>query len=241
MKHRHRLFLLLVAISGCGVNAAERNNTGNRLYEVQAYDEAIRAYQAAQVVASDLAVPYVNAASAYAQMGRLDRAQAALIQALKMADGALAVQAYYNIGNIYFEMQLFSEAVDAYQHVLLLSPDDEDARYNLELALSHIIPPTDTQPPVFDGLEMLATPTGDSVSDDTSNLTPSPEASTPIPQQVSTVESQEQNPSPQAGTSGTMTQDEAERMLDAVQQNTTTLSGQLQESPVPETVLEKDW
>ena len=107
MKKYWMIALLLCLGCGCAVNPSERNNAGNGLYDQSDYDNAIKAYQSAQVSAPDGAEAYYNAASAYSRAGEFDKAIDALRQALKTSDPDLIARTYYNLGNIYFEMQRF--------------------------------------------------------------------------------------------------------------------------------------
>jgi len=46
-------------------------------------------------------------------------------------------QAFYNTGNSYSAKQDFPSAIKAYKETLRINPKDEDARYNLALAMNH--------------------------------------------------------------------------------------------------------
>jgi hypothetical protein len=115
-----------------------------------------------------------------------------------------------------------------------------DARYNLELALSRITAAPDVQTSEFLEFDISATPTGQSVGESTMALTPTIELSTPSPQ-PDTQEPQVQTPTSSSDIQGTMTREEAEQLLNAVQQDAITLSGRLQQSPVPGSTLQRDW
>ena len=45
---------------------------------------------------------------------------------------------YYNLGNAYYKDNHYAEAILNYERALLLSPGDEDVRFNLDMAKSHI-------------------------------------------------------------------------------------------------------
>jgi len=231
------LVVLIFGVTACTVDPAERNAAGNQLYAQQAYDQALIAYQVAQVNAPDAPESYFNAANALVRVGRADEALAALNQALKTADVEFAADVYYNIGNIYFGMQLYDQAVEAYQQSLIRSPDDQDARYNLELALSKIILPSPTPPAQPEQPDSQTTPTRDLLGD--SGQTP-----TQLPQDMSaTTESSsaETNDDNLPDTGGTMTVDEAARLLDSIQQDQDTLRNQLHAQATGQPEPEKDW
>lgn len=208
----------VILLAGCDVNPAERVNAGNELYLRGDYPAALLAFQAAQVAAPDLPEPYFNAASALALSGQLERAVEALQMVLELGDPALAAKAYYNLGNVYFEMGSFEEAVRAYQQALLLEPSDADARYNLELALRRIVPPA----PTLDSPQ--ATP----------ELTPT---SSPPEQEIQTATPPEA-PSPPLAT---LPPEDAHQLLDAIQRNQDTLPDRLQRLTPQADPSENDW
>lgn len=136
--------LLLLALAACSPHPAERNNAGNRLAEQGNYPSAVNAYQAALVADPDNAQLYFNIAHAYARAGDTEAAITAYQQAIQRGDSQLAALAYYNLGNLFFEQQQFNEAVAAYQQSLLLLPERQDTRFNLELALLYVEKPAPT-------------------------------------------------------------------------------------------------
>jgi tetratricopeptide (TPR) repeat protein len=194
----------------------------------------VNAYQAAQVAAPDAPEAYYNAASALAGTGRLQSAVAALEQALKTSDSDLTVKAYYNLGNVYFDLAQYDKAVEAYREALLRQPDDQDARHNYELALSRLPTPTpedrspDPQPTPTDNLggQQESTPTPDIIQ-------------TPTPQSEDNQSQETAIPTPLPG--GTLSVEDAERILDAVQHNQRTLREYLERFTIPVQPSGKDW
>ncbi len=210
------IMVSLLVLCGCQVNSAERNNEGNSLFEQRNLDAAIVAYQVAQVAAPDSPEAYYNSASAYSETGQFNKAIEALQQALKTSDADLTARTYYNLGNIYFQLHRFNDAVDAYRHVLLIHPDDSDARYNLELAMKGMIAvsPTPTLPSenaTEEAVNEGVRPTLAAPNQDYTTVTPMPN--------VTDSQSPEAVTSPELGEdSPTFSVEEAQRILDAVQQ-----------------------
>ncbi len=247
------LLTLLVfgVLAGCGEKGAERNNAGNRLYEASEYDPAIDAYRAAQIADPDRAEFYLNMASALMRDGDSDAAIAALELVLNNDDGDMAAQAYYSLGNVYFEMENYPDAVQAYREVLLLNPDDDDARYNLELALSLILPPTSTAleqqtMPEEGQADTTATPTDNPAGTGPPTPTPTPEEGPPDP--LATPEEPEVSDGGEPGIGpseqqGDMTVEEASRILDPIQHDQQTLNEYASSLPTPVTQTRsgKDW
>ena len=128
---------LALLATACSPSAAEKlNNDGNEAFEKQAYENALASYQTAQIKEPELAEPYYNAANTLYRQGQYEAALEQLNMALSFAEEeSLAKDGLFNLGNTSFNMQDLGTAVAAYTESLLLNPDDQDAKYNLELAL----------------------------------------------------------------------------------------------------------
>lgn len=241
MRHIFTISLIgaVLILASCASHPAERNNAGNDLYDRGAYNDAVQAYQIAQVNDPDRPEAYYNAASALSSSGRVQVAIAALEQALKTADEDLAAQAYHNLGNIYFGMALYADALAAYREALLLRPDDADTRYNYELTLLRLPtpPPNDTEP---EEDEAEPTPTAESNDgDEPQTATPTPaESATPEPEQGESSTPTPSTPTPNPNSE--LSVEDAERILDAIQQDQKTLREFLNSTTIAPTV-EKDW
>jgi Ca-activated chloride channel homolog len=133
--------VLLLALIGWGIGALER---GNRYYRAGRYAEAVREYEVAlreRVSSPEL---HYNLGTALLQLGRFQEAQQHLQRALLAADASLRQRAYFNDG--YRTLipgrrgggdanQQLDAAIESYKHALRLDPRDQDAKWNLELAL----------------------------------------------------------------------------------------------------------
>ena len=126
----------LFLVSACSPSAERLNQEGNQAFEDQSYDEAQFSYTSAAEEDPALAEPYYNLANTLYRKGGFDQAVEVVQQALALAaDEILAQNGLYNLGNNTYNLQDFGTAVEAYKQALLLNPDDQDAKYNLELAL----------------------------------------------------------------------------------------------------------
>ena len=56
-----------------------------------------------------------------------------------VANNGESADVYYNLGNAYYKSENIAKAVLNYKRALLLNPDDEDIRFNLELARSKTV------------------------------------------------------------------------------------------------------
>lgn len=136
-----QIILLLLVLVSCN-SVAEQNNTGNSLTNALDFDDAIRAYSSAQVSDPDNPIPYINTAKAYFEQGNLDIAIEVLEQAILRGDENIKAQAHYNMGNFYFMSQQMEGAIPAYREALIINPNDENARHNLDLAMFYSSTPT---------------------------------------------------------------------------------------------------
>jgi tetratricopeptide (TPR) repeat protein len=131
------LMALALLATAYSPSAAEKyNKEGNDAFTQQAYEEALAAYQTAQIKEPELAEPYYNAANALYRQGVYDAALEQLQIALSFADEeSLAQNSFFNLGNSSYNAQDLDTAIAAYRESLLINPDDQDAKHNLELAL----------------------------------------------------------------------------------------------------------
>lgn len=133
------LGVLALVVTGCGQSAEKLNNDGNTKFAEEAYLEALSAYQTAQFENPELAEPYYNAANALYRQGAFPEALTLMQEALRFAkDETLAESSFFNMGNSSFNSQDFESAIAAYSEALLRDPNDQDAKYNLELALQQL-------------------------------------------------------------------------------------------------------
>ncbi|MDM8521295.1 tetratricopeptide repeat protein [Anaerolineales bacterium HSG6] len=132
------LGMMTMILSACNSSAARYNNQGNNDFEKAAYDDALEEYTAAKETDAELAEPYYNSGNAFHNKGDLKSAVGQTQQALRLADDKLAQRAFYNLGNAYFLTEDWPAAIKAYQESLLLDPNDQEAKHNLELALRKV-------------------------------------------------------------------------------------------------------
>ena len=140
MKINYRALLLIgvALLTACGSSAASYNNEGNEAFEAERFSEALDNYTSAKQEDSSLPEPYYNSGNALHRQGDLEAALLQLQESLRAGDDQLSQYSFYNLGNTYFKQEDWTSAIDAYVQALILDPDDEDAKYNLELALQNL-------------------------------------------------------------------------------------------------------
>ncbi|MFO7892408.1 MAG: tetratricopeptide repeat protein [Longimicrobiales bacterium] len=136
--------MALVLVTTAGVLAGVER--GNRLFRAGKYAEAVAEYRAALRDGDDSPVLRYNLGTALLRTGRYDEAQEHLEAALEAVDPTVRQYVHYNLGQRFLEdarssrdpratAGLYDAAVEAYRQALRLRPDDEDAKWNYELAL----------------------------------------------------------------------------------------------------------
>lgn len=143
MMHKAMVGAMLAAIL-LGIGDLER---GNRLYREGRIAEAVEAYRAALADGDDSARLHYNLGTALLRLERYDEAEQHLSSALSAVEPELRQRTLYNLGGRYLEQarsaeldrqterRLLDAAVESYKSALRLDPDDMDAKWNLELAL----------------------------------------------------------------------------------------------------------
>jgi Ca-activated chloride channel homolog len=116
-------------------SARSKNDEGNRLYKEKKYDEALKSYTEAQLEAPDAPQLHYNLGNVFFRKGDFEKARDEYLRALASADRSLDPLSVYNMGNAFLSQRQYKDAVSAYRRVLKLKPSDRDAKRNLELAL----------------------------------------------------------------------------------------------------------
>jgi Ca-activated chloride channel family protein len=139
---RGALLTLLCAtaflLSACGTSPGRLVKDGNEAFASGDYLVAMEAYAEAQETAPDSAEPIYNSGNAQYRQERYPEAQESLQAALALSDGHLTQSAQYNLGNVAFQSAQWEAAIEAYKEALRINPNDEQAKYNLELALQQV-------------------------------------------------------------------------------------------------------
>ena len=115
-------------------NARERTATGIEILETDQKREAIQAFESAARLDSDNPTLRFNAGSAHLVAGT-DGALEHLERAAEFAPDELRAPANYNLGNARLGADDTAGAIAAFEQALRHSPDHQDAKFNLELAL----------------------------------------------------------------------------------------------------------
>lgn len=206
-----------------GQPAAALNAKGNEHYQAKRYDEAQNVYRAAQLKQPESAALHYNIGNTLYRQSRYDDA----LQQYRQATAGpkpLNAQAHYNAGNTLYRTGKLDEAVEAYKRTLRILPNDADAKFNLEFIKRQMQqrqkpPPQQRQKP----------------PEDRPQQDEQPQPQQPQPEQQKARQPQPVRP-------GEMTREEAERLLNALNQSEQDVQKQRRkQTPTRPRRSEKDW
>ncbi len=226
---------LVFIMLGFGIGDLER---GNRHYREGRYEEAVEAYRNALADGDDSPALRYNLGTALLRLGRYDEAERHLRAALSSVDPDTRERTHYNLGNRFLEdgrasedpearIRLLDAAAEAYRQALRLNPGDYDAKWNLELALHE----KENPPP---------SAAGGGEQEEEQNQQQNPQGGGG-PQSMPRQPSGSSGSSERGQDPGTMTREQAERILSAVEQDERELFREQLRKGQRETPVARDW
>ena len=108
---------------------------GNRQFKNGNYDKAVELYQDALIDTPYSSILQFNLGDALAMKGDFPKAETSFMESAKSANPLLKGASHYNRGNVLFAQGKWGDAVEAYKDSLRANPSDQDAKYNLSVAL----------------------------------------------------------------------------------------------------------
>ncbi len=131
-----------VVIFLCAANASFAQNAkneiikGNEAYKKNNYDAAENSYRSALKIADNNTIASYNLGNTLYRKDNTDEAAESFDNTIKNStDNVTKENAFYNKGVAYQKAKKLPECINAYENALMLNPQDEDARQNLQRAL----------------------------------------------------------------------------------------------------------
>jgi Ca-activated chloride channel family protein len=128
--------VVLLALLGCALpvraDVGARMREGGALERGGKYEEAVRKYQDALVLEPDNVRIHYNMGRALYRMNKPAEAAAEFQLGLLSKARRLRARSLYNIGNCQFRQKGLDAAIASYTQALMLDPNDQQAKQNLE-------------------------------------------------------------------------------------------------------------
>ncbi len=119
---------------------------GNKLFAEEKYDEANNKYRDALIESPESPIIHYNMGDVLYKKRNYEEAMKSYEKALSSDDVLLQSKSYYNMGNTLYRMGKLPESILMYKKALELNPDDEDAKYNLEYVRAKLKDTAQKQP-----------------------------------------------------------------------------------------------
>ncbi len=149
---RKRVLRILTALAmlfclALGGDVYEKTKQANQFWHQGKYKQALAKYMEASTLAkeNEQALLHFNMGCAYYKQSEYQKAIFEFEKALTSDKDELREKAFYNLGNCYFRLgiqnkniELLKKSALNYRRALEINPDDQDAKYNLEVVRRHI-------------------------------------------------------------------------------------------------------
>lgn len=119
---------------------------GNKLFIEEKYDEANNKYRDALVNNPENPIIHFNIGNVQYKKKKFEEAMKHYEKSLSSDDILTQSKSYYNMGNTLYRMGKLPESILAYTQALILNPNDEDAKYNLEFVRAKLKDQAQKQP-----------------------------------------------------------------------------------------------
>ncbi|HEY0608345.1 MAG TPA: tetratricopeptide repeat protein [Chitinophaga sp.] len=206
---------------------------GNDLYQKQQYTDAEANYKKALQQNQQSDVGHYNLGNSLYGQKKFDAARTQYANSAKISgDKTTKSDANYNIGNTYMEGKKWEESIKSYKQALKMNPADEEARYNLAYAQAML--KKQQQGSGGDNKDKQEKKKQEQNKDQNKDKQNKQDQ-----QQDKDKEEQDQN-KPQSQPSK-LDKEEAERLLQALNQEEKKLQDKLKKAKGQQVPVEKDW
>jgi Ca-activated chloride channel family protein len=214
-----------------------KTRSGNAAYRQKSYEEALKRYTDAQLEAPEEPRLHFNLGAALYRQRQFGKAAEEFQKAADVDQAAVASDAYYNLGNARFRQQDLAAAIESYTKALELRPSHRDAKHNLELARKLLKQNAQPQPQNQPDQPQPGQPQDGQGQDQPQPSEPEKQPAG-APDQPAEQERGEAQAA-EAREPGKMTQEEAQAMLDALQERERANSRRPVRAPRDD--VAKDW
>ncbi len=217
----YTLLLLLAGFSAATAqNMPERRELrrGNSLYDKGEYNAATERYESAAKLAPEQFEAHYNLGNALYKAERYDAAEKSMQRAaadtLRTAEER--AEAFYNLGNAQFRQQKYKEALASYRNSLRLNPSDMEAKYNYAYTKRLLEQQQNDQNQQQQNQEQNQEQQQNQQPEEQQGNPDNPEQNNDQPQDNPEEPEEQDGEQPQPA-EGSLTEEEAEQILEAIQ------------------------
>ena len=212
--------------------------SGNEAYSNGRFKEAETSYREALKQDMRLSEGTFNLGDALYKQKKYDESadQFRLLADNSKAAKNLRSGAYYNLGNSYLQTKKLQESVDAYKNALRMNPDDEDARHNLAYAQQLLLQQQQRQQQQQQNQQ-----NNENKQDEQQQQNQQSQNDNKQNQQNQQNQNQQQSQQQQSQTQPKLSKADAERILDALNNDEKNIQKRLIKRKATGVVVEKDW
>ena len=242
------IFALLALLSTMSEAIAQQPNDliekGNAHYDGQKFGEAEMTYREGLEKGADPFISGFNLGDALFRQGRYEEAASTFRSLPNLTEEKEEkAAAYHNLGNSFMKTEKFQESVDAYKQSLRNNPHDLETKYNLAYAKRMLQQQQQQQQQNQDNKENEEKKDEQQQQDQQKqeDKKDKEQKQDQQQQQEQKEEKEEQQPQPQENK---ISKEDAERMLDALNQDEKEIRDRLKKQKVKKSVkgtIEKDW
>ncbi|TKJ42344.1 hypothetical protein CEE37_01290 [candidate division LCP-89 bacterium B3_LCP] len=236
--------LLLLLPTLCQANWRSKVRAGDKLYEKGQYNDALVEYLDALSQEGDTTRISFGLGNILHAQEKFPEAGQAFQNSLISSDNLVRADALYNLGNALIGSQQIQEAVEAYKSALKLNSGQRDYLHNLELALHMLENPPPQQQQQQDQNDQQNQDQNEQQQQDQQDQQQQDQQE----QQQDQQSQQEQTPEEQQDTQQqeqpqpeTMSKEDAERLLNALQSDEKEVQENLHRQPAAASGKGKDW
>ncbi|MBK8490649.1 MAG: tetratricopeptide repeat protein [Saprospirales bacterium] len=233
-------FLSLAIIAGAQ-SVHDHLRSGDQAYKGQDYVKAEEEYRKALEKKPTAQGEYNLGSSIYEQQRFEEALQQFERAAGQATDPTLRANAYHNLGNTYYSNQQYQEAVDAYKNALRIQPADAQTQYNLSQALRQLQLQQQQQQQQQNQEQKEQNQEEQSKEQDQSGQPQEQEGPPPPDQEEQDQSQSEQAPQPGEQQHGTLSDEEAERLLDIMDREEQKVQEKMRRAEGKPTKPAKDW
>ncbi|MFM7080175.1 MAG: tetratricopeptide repeat protein [Bacteroidota bacterium] len=135
------MLVIVSALASYGQSSRDHLKNGNKEYKNENFQESETSFRKSlELSGEDNYTGNYNLGNSLYRLKKNEEALKQYQNAANLAkDPEQKSKSYHNMGNTYMNMEKYQEAVNSYKQALRLNPQDEDTRYNLAYAQSKLV------------------------------------------------------------------------------------------------------